>query len=162
MALGSFGAYLLEKFFSRRERASLMRTWAGGSSMLPMGGEVIWGNNDFAPDDPMDKPDYHSFGNMISFTDWQTQNDDEEPLSLSDIIRNHTVSTAMELLHKSTTKEYHEQLRLNYSYGITTSRKQLKKNANDPTKWSNALESQLPNGSDNSSSLKKPYANPLH
>lgn len=27
MSLGSFGAYLLEKFFSRRERANLMRTW---------------------------------------------------------------------------------------------------------------------------------------
>ncbi|KAI8093378.1 Lecithin:cholesterol acyltransferase-domain-containing protein [Halteromyces radiatus] len=51
ISLGSFGAYLLEKFFSRNERASLLRTWAGGSSMLPKGGNHFWGNYDAAPDD---------------------------------------------------------------------------------------------------------------
>ncbi|KAI8148004.1 Lecithin:cholesterol acyltransferase-domain-containing protein [Fennellomyces sp. T-0311] len=140
MALGSFGAYVLEKFFSRRERASLLRTWAGASSMLPMGGELVWGTNDVAPDDPIlgFQGQHPSYGNMISFTKTDAQEDDDR-------IRNHTATSVIDLLHESSSKEYHNMLQSNYSFGISTDKKQLKKNALDHTKWSNTLETQLPN-----------------
>lgn len=71
--LNPAGVYLLEKFFSRRERTALFRSWAGSASMWPKGGNEIWvrrsstdmptrgshasicssqGNADGAPDDP--------------------------------------------------------------------------------------------------------------
>lgn len=43
--------YLLERFFSRSERAKLFRTWAGSASMMLKGGNDVWGTSDGAPDD---------------------------------------------------------------------------------------------------------------
>lgn len=48
--LNPAGVYLLEKFFSRKERAKLFRTWAGSASMLVKGGEAVWGNSTWAPE----------------------------------------------------------------------------------------------------------------
>ncbi|RCH85922.1 hypothetical protein CU097_008520 [Rhizopus azygosporus] len=148
MALGSFGAYVLEKFFSRRERAKLMRSWMGGASMLPKGGEAIWGTKDSAPDDDEDEI-YQSFGNMISFVpkpEGFNENSTDIPSSSRDpLIRNYTVDESLELLIKSTDVNFGKHLYANYSFGITTSPKQLKLNDHDPTKWSNPLESRLPN-----------------
>ncbi|OWB57213.1 hypothetical protein B5S28_g3146 [[Candida] boidinii] len=41
----------LEKFFSRKERADMLRSFGGIASMLPKGGDLIWGNLDGSPDD---------------------------------------------------------------------------------------------------------------
>lgn len=43
--------YLLERFFSRSERAKLFRTWAGSASMMLKGGNDVWGTASGAPDD---------------------------------------------------------------------------------------------------------------
>jgi phospholipid:diacylglycerol acyltransferase len=147
MSLGSFGAYLLEKFFSRRERATLFRTWPGGSSMLPKGGDTIWGQQDESPDDEINSRD-HSYGSLLSFTDTKSSGSDLSPSEESLIASNQNLSveTAFNLLHKMGETDYSNMLRTNFSFGITTSKKQLKKNNNDPVKWTNPLESQLPIG----------------
>lgn len=149
MALGSFGAYILEKFFSRRERTKLMRNWFGGASMLPKGGEAVWGSEKNAPDDQQDEK-YESFGNMISFVphpDGINENSTDTPSHSTDpLIRNYTVSGSIDLLLKNADDNFANHLHSNYSYGITTDSKQLKANDNNPTKWSNPLESRLPNG----------------
>ncbi|KAI8884271.1 LACT-domain-containing protein [Backusella circina FSU 941] len=146
MSLGSLGAYLLEKFFSRRERATLFRTWPGGSSMLPKGGDTIWGHSKEAPDDEVNSRD-HSYGSLLSFTD----DSNEDGLSLSPSEerfiksnQNLSVDTAFDLLHKMGEVDYARMLQSNFSFGITTSKRQLKKNNQDPVKWTNPLESQLP------------------
>ncbi|GAA5803772.1 hypothetical protein HPULCUR_009256 [Helicostylum pulchrum] len=148
MSLGSFGAYLLEKFFSRRERANLMRTWGGASSMLPKGGDTIWGDSNHAPDDEKNSEN-HSYGNIVSFTKKkenitsessnQTEKvvDDEE-------VNNHSIENALDLLYQTSNIEYTEMLATNFSFGISVSKKELEKNNLDPRKWSNPLESQLP------------------
>ncbi|RCH82537.1 hypothetical protein CU098_003946, partial [Rhizopus stolonifer] len=151
MSLGSFSAYLLEKFFSRRERASLMRSWSGGSSMLPKGGDAIWGTRNGAPDD--EDNSYHSYGNIISFTktneeeataEEKDKNKTIEKMIDKDVDQNYSVEDSLDLLHQSAAGDFSRMLQTNYSYGITTSKKQLKKNNQDPRKWSNPLESQLP------------------
>jgi phospholipid:diacylglycerol acyltransferase len=155
MSLGSFGAYLLEKFFSRRERAELVRTWGGsGASMLPKGGEFIWGNRNAAPDDELETQ-HHSYGNIISFT---KTNEDEstafekgknrtlEKMIDKDYDQNFNVDDSLKLLNQSASTEFYKMLEGNYSFGFTASKKQLKKNNLDPRKWANPLESQLPNG----------------
>jgi phospholipid:diacylglycerol acyltransferase len=161
ISLGSFGAYLLEKFFSRRERANLMRSWAGGSSMLPKGGDTIWGNQRWAPDDEVNSRD-HSYGNILSFSDTQQHEPDMSSNSSDDILISRTsekedhiidqssqhlsVDSSFELLHQTASREYGHMLNTNYSFGISTSKKQLEENNKDPRKWSNPLESQLPIG----------------
>lgn len=51
----------MENFFSRRQRAEMLRSWGSIASMLPKGGDYIWGNSTFAPDGVVVK------GHMISF-----------------------------------------------------------------------------------------------
>lgn len=151
MNLGTVGAYLLEKFFSRSERASLMRTWAGGSSMIPKGSNIIWGNRDQAPDDEPHSKD-QSYGNIISFTKntrqdmTEDKNHTADKTTSNEADANYSVEESLELLHQTATGNFTRMLETNYSYGISTSRKQLEKNNLDPRKWSNPLESQLPIG----------------
>lgn len=44
--LNPAGVFLLEKLFSKAERAKLFRTWAGSASMLLKGGNAVWGEPD--------------------------------------------------------------------------------------------------------------------
>ena len=79
--LNSFAVYGLEKFLSREERAEIFRAMPGISSMLPKGGDAVWGNTTWAPDDPephkelidgvtsdmVAPPPGHSYGSFINF-----------------------------------------------------------------------------------------------
>jgi phospholipid:diacylglycerol acyltransferase len=47
--LNAFAVYGLEKFLSRQERAEIFRHMPGISSMLPIGGEAVWGDHHGAP-----------------------------------------------------------------------------------------------------------------
>lgn len=148
MQLGSFGTYLLEKFFSRRERADLIRTWAGGSSMLPKGGDQVWGNLTWAPDDIVNRESTGiSYGAMVTFAEEvkELSNSNESLVEDTNSYTNYTSRSSIDLLYETTSEDFNNQLRLNYSYGITTSKQQLKQNDDDHTTWSNPLESRLPN-----------------
>ncbi|DAZ95098.1 TPA: hypothetical protein N0F65_001700 [Lagenidium giganteum] len=48
--LGGLSKFL-EYFFAPSSRASLARSWASVSTLMPIGGEAIWGNETYAPDD---------------------------------------------------------------------------------------------------------------
>jgi len=63
--LNPAGAYVLERFFSKKERQSLFRSWAGGASMWVKGGNAVWGDATFAPDD--EEGGNHTHGELISF-----------------------------------------------------------------------------------------------
>ncbi|KAJ3279917.1 hypothetical protein HK104_001068, partial [Borealophlyctis nickersoniae] len=55
--LNAFGAYILEHFFSRNERAELFRSWGGIPSMFLYGGDGVWGRSgELAPDEKPLKP----------------------------------------------------------------------------------------------------------
>jgi len=56
---------VLERFFSKKERQSLFRSWAGGASMWVKGGNAVWGDATFAPDD--EEGSNHTHGELISF-----------------------------------------------------------------------------------------------
>lgn len=133
-------AYLLEKFFSRRERSKLFRTWAGGASMLIKGGEDVWGNATWAPDDEDDAEDTH--GHIYSFR--QTDADQHE-LNEDTVKTNLTATDAHNFLLQHTPSSFQKMLAANYSHGIERDPAQLKANDQDHTKWSNPLEARLPN-----------------
>ncbi|KAI8343400.1 Lecithin:cholesterol acyltransferase-domain-containing protein [Chlamydoabsidia padenii] len=179
-SLGSFGAYLLEKFFSRNERASLLRTWAGGSSMLPKGGNLFWGNDDSAADDSDNTGDKingeslgshsdddsnntlstkktkyrHTHGKIVTFLKKKlvegaddtnaTVDLDADDTSIEDKFEHYTMDDALELLYSTASNDFLTMVKSNYSNGLSTSARQLEKNAQDHTKWNNPLETQLP------------------
>ncbi|CAO3642876.1 unnamed protein product [Cunninghamella blakesleeana] len=214
ISIGSFGSYLLENFFSRQERANLLRTWAGGSSLLPKGGDTIWGSTLESPDDDDDEKENdnstttnndenkyrdmdddnkrninrekgitdeienmtkntttykHTHGKLLSFLKRSSHKSsglfgfNESDTSDEDVNNNTNTNTnggkngvgldkhahftldeSLDLLLSTAPKEYANMLLQNYSTGIATSLKQLKKNNKDFTKWANPLESQLP------------------
>ncbi|KAF5326319.1 hypothetical protein D9611_000021 [Ephemerocybe angulata] len=78
------GAYVLERFFSRKERRNLFLSWAGSASMwmkvpylllarassnatrtFDSGGDAVWGDGTRAPDDDHEATDSHA--DLISF-----------------------------------------------------------------------------------------------
>lgn len=49
--MGMMSTFLGEKMVPSKRRARLFRTWGAGIGMLPVGGQAIWGNQSWAPDD---------------------------------------------------------------------------------------------------------------
>ncbi len=49
--MGMMSTFLGEKMVPSRRRARLFRSWGAGIGMLPVGGQAIWGNQTWAPDD---------------------------------------------------------------------------------------------------------------
>ncbi|KZP19600.1 phospholipid:diacylglycerol acyltransferase [Athelia psychrophila] len=131
------GAYVLERFFSRKERQKLFRSWAGSASMWIKGGEDIWGNVTGAPDDTPGA--VHSHGELISFRNIVTANDTSADLT------NMTATEAGAWILQHTPSYFQKMMATNYSFGIERDEEALKRNDADHTKWTNPLEHRLPN-----------------
>ncbi len=131
----------LETFFSRGERADMLRSWGGVLSMLPMGGNIIWGNLSHAPDDlflPEGKNANSSLGNFIRFSN-PTGSYSEKNL---------TVDGAIDFLLNQGTIDFRRRYEEHYSRGYSKSAAEMKKNEKMPNKWINPLEVPLPNAPD--------------
>ena len=130
--LNAFAVYGLEKFLSREERAEIFRAMPGISSMLPIGGDAVWGNSTWAPDD---MPGQNiSFGRFLSFKNY---NYTEPP-------RNLTVQESLSYLYNTTESWYNDQVKGSYSHGIAHTTAEVEANEKDPRKWINPLETRLP------------------
>lgn len=130
--LNAFAVYGLEKFLSRHERAEIFRAMPGISSMLPIGGEAVWGNSTWAPDD---RPKQNtSFGNFIRFRDHNSTH----------TAKNLTVSEALPYIFAHTESWYKDMVISSYSHGVAHTRKEVENNQLIPTKWINPLETRLP------------------
>lgn len=131
--LNAFAVYGLEKFLNREERAHIFRAMPGISSMLPMGGDAVWGNATWAPDD---RPGQNvSFGQFLNF---KNQNG-------TDGYRNLTVSQSLDYLHNTTEDWYVKAVKGSYSHGVAHTTKEVEANEKDSRKWINPLETRLPN-----------------
>lgn len=130
--LNAFAVYGLEKFLSKEERAEIFRAMPGISSMLPKGGEAVWGNSTWAPDDLSDQP--FTFGNMINFREsnstWTKHN--------------LTAETSLAYLLKHSESWFSDQVSQNYSHGVAHTAAEVEANEADPRKWLNPLETRLP------------------
>ena len=129
--LNAFAVYGLEKFLSRHERAEIFRAMPGISSMLPIGGNAIWGDNDGAPDD---SPSGNvTYGKFITFRD-----------SNSSVAANLTVDDAFPYLFQNSEEWYKKAVLGNYSHGVAYTADEVNENEKDPIKWINPLETRLP------------------
>lgn len=76
--LNAFAVYGLEKFLGKDERCEIFRSMPGVSSMLPKGGNAVWGNKTWAPDDHPGQT--VSFGTFINFKE---SNSTQSPSNLT-------------------------------------------------------------------------------
>lgn len=130
--LNAFAVYGLEKFLSRSERAEIFRHMPGISSMLPIGGEAVWGNHTWAPDD---KPSQNAtFGNFLNFR--QTNGTGSES--------NLTAAQSLSYLYAHTEQWYRDATQQSYSHGVAHTKKHVEDNNAIPAKWVNPLETRLP------------------
>ncbi|KAJ5141417.1 hypothetical protein N7526_002412 [Penicillium atrosanguineum] len=134
--LNAFAVYGLEKFLSKEERAEIFRAMPGISSMLPKGGEAVWGNATWAPDD---RPGQAvSFGNLLNFRETNS----------SWTRRNLTTSESLWYLLDQSEDWYRNQVLGSYSHGVAHTRKEVEANEKDPRTWLNPLETRLPHAPD--------------
>lgn len=131
------GAYVLERFFSRRERQNLFRSWAGSASMWMKGGEAVWGNATFAPDDIFGYAQSH--GELVVFRPSVVETEGKYSL-----LKNMTASEAGTWILERTPTHFQKMIASNYSFGIERDEQALERNNLDHTKWTNPLEIQLP------------------
>lgn len=131
------GAYVLERFFSRKERRKLFHSWSGSASMWIKGGNDVWGNSTWAPDDLEEKG--HTHGELIAFRDSVLKALGEDTLA------NMTADAASSWVLAHTPTYFQKMVATNYSYGIERDEEKLKANNLDHRKWTNPLEVQLPN-----------------
>lgn len=145
--LNSLAVYGLEKFFSRRERSDMLKTFGGVPSMLPKGGSLIWGDMHSAPDDCLNLNQTDCFnktssgetlGNFIRFTEKMGKYSS----------KNLTVTDSIEFLLDQGPQWFKDRTLEQYSYGYATTKKELYANEKHFNKWSNPLEVPLPNAPD--------------
>ncbi|EGO55537.1 hypothetical protein NEUTE1DRAFT_85933 [Neurospora tetrasperma FGSC 2508] len=132
--MNAFAVYGLEKFLSKEERAEIFRAMPGISSMLPMGGNAVWGELDWAPDDQPGQG--HSYGSLLNFRAGQNVSTTPD--------RNFTIEDAMDYILDTTDDWYRDQVKGSYSHGVAKTRAEVEANENDPRKWINPLETRLP------------------
>lgn len=131
--LNAFAVYGLEKFLSRDERAELFRAMPGLSSMLPIGGDAIWGDEHGAPDDLPGQN--FTFGSFLNF-----RNDPDTTTTH----RNLSMSESMDHLMSATEPWYRDMVKRSYSHGVAQTKAEVEENEKDPRKWINPLETRLP------------------
>ncbi|OAL38662.1 hypothetical protein AYO20_01868 [Fonsecaea nubica] len=134
--LNAFAVYGLEKFLSKEDRAEIFRAMPGISSMLPKGGDAVWGNATWAPDDLPPPMQNKTHGTFISF---KPRGNLTEPVR-----KNLTMTQAFDYLMHIAEPWYAEQIKHSYSHGIAHTKAEVEQNENNPLTWVNPLESRLP------------------
>ncbi|KAJ5239873.1 hypothetical protein N7468_004492 [Penicillium chermesinum] len=134
--LNAFAVYGLEKFLSREERAEIFRAMPGISSMLPKGGDAVWGNATWAPDDQPGQA--LSYGNLLNFREANS----------SFTRRNLTTSESLDYLFEQSEDWFRDQVLGSYSHGVAHTAAEVEANEKDPRTWLNPLETRLPHAPD--------------
>lgn len=134
--LNAFAVYGLERFLSKEERAEIFRAMPGISSMLPKGGDAVWGNSSWAPDDLPPPEQNITNGVFLSFK--PKTNSTETP------IKNLTMAESFDYLMDHSEDWYRDQVKHAYSHGVAHTKAEVEKNENIPRTWLNPLEARLP------------------
>eukprot|EP01135_Chromosphaera_perkinsii_P001926 Nk52_evm75s212 gene=Nk52_evmTU75s212 len=163
---------LLDKILSKSVRIDLLRSWGSMGVLLPKGGEAIWGNGKWRPDQMNCVPKPGSTftkhlgndcrpgqesGDMIRFSNevaklHENANTDgvkAENISakeLFEVVWN-TGGIFDKIDHPSKAKyrDFYHFLEKYLSFGHTTSMEELERHKSDEKYWSNVLDTPLPN-----------------
>lgn len=138
--LNAFAVYGLEKFLSKEDRAEIFKAMPGISSMLPKGGEAVWGNGTWAPDDLPPPIQNRTHGVFLSFRPKFNATDTPH--------KNLTIPQAMDYLMEKSEPWYVKQVKRSYSHGVAHTRQEVEQNEDNPRTWMNPLEARLPHAPD--------------
>lgn len=130
--LNAFAVYGLEKFLGKGERCEIFRAMPGGSSMLPKGGNAVWGSANSAPDDQIEQK--VSYGTFINFKE---SNSTHSPKNL-------TIEESLDYLLEHSDTWYKDQVLHEWSHGVAHTSEEVDRNEGDHRKWANPLETRLP------------------
>lgn len=156
--LNQLAVYGLEKFFSKKERVDLLRTFGGVPSMIPKGGEAIWGNLTWSPDDPtndlqtdvadvsIEGSKNETFGPFIRYH--ASKENAESITGIKETKKDFTMAESIEHLLGASPEWFSNRVREQYSYGLAKTAEELEANNQIHLKWSNPLEVALPNAPD--------------
>ncbi|KAJ1735978.1 phospholipid:diacylglycerol acyltransferase [Coemansia biformis] len=144
-------SYLLDHFMNRKDLARIFRSWTGLPSLLPKGGNAIWGDCDGAPDDLVaDTTDVTvategsrnghqhaqatvTYGSQLRFDSGNAE------------FQNQTMEGALQLLFRALSKDGLRLLQRDYSYGLFRTQEEMDAHRDDHRAWTNPLQHQLPN-----------------
>ncbi|KAJ1798153.1 phospholipid:diacylglycerol acyltransferase [Coemansia sp. RSA 2399] len=146
-------SYLLEHFMNRNELARIFRSWTGLPSLLPKGGNAIWGDLNGAPDDhphvaaesTLETSRIVSAGSNESearFASYgaQLRFDHQD----GGMLGNQTMEDALGLLERVLDADALRFMRRDFSYGVFRTQREMDAHADDPRMWTNPLQHQLP------------------
>lgn len=150
--LNTFAMYGLEKFFSRRERLEMLQTWGGIPSILPKGGDLIWGNLTYSPEDQF-LDNNNTYGTFIRFSDRYNNNNNNDSNDYGNgnattpIKRNKkklSMKDSLDLVMSLSPEWLKERIKDQYTYGYSTVKEELESNKKHHSHWTNPLEVPLP------------------
>lgn len=133
--LNALAMYGLEKFFSRKERLDMIQTWGGIPSMVPKGGDLIWGDLALSVEDSLHNKT-SSFGSFIRF---------EKETNSSLLKNNLTMEGAIDVMLELSPSWLQERISDQYSFGYAGTPQELSQNEKHHSHWANPLEVPLPN-----------------
>jgi len=140
--LGTFLSYVLEKLLSMKERVTIFKNYGSISSMIPKGGDVVWGRHDEkAPDQK--ESNFKDNGPYAILT-IQEKNKDATNGNVTTIYGGDVIP----FLNEISDSNYKNFLKNTYSHDIAFTEEDIEKNKNDITKWNNPLEVSLPEAPD--------------
>jgi len=140
--LESVRAYIADKIISPIQRVNLFRTWSSVASLLPKGGNAVWGSEeDGAPDDlpELGITGNNSFKHVLSFS--------------SSKHKDMVVDEALKFLWKTMSKDeigndVQQNLQKWFSLGVASEDEGFsfpkERNIQESKYWTNPLESPLP------------------
>ncbi|ORX49999.1 LACT-domain-containing protein [Piromyces finnis] len=140
--LGTFLSYVLEKLLSMKERVTIFKNYGSISSMIPKGGDIIWGRkNEKAPDQDEENFEKNGPYGILTIQEKDRNSNDGNITSIygSDVIP---------FLNEVSDSNYKNFLKNTYSHDIAFTEEEIEKNKNDETKWNNPLEVSLPEAPD--------------
>ncbi|SCW00363.1 LAFE_0C02542g1_1 [Lachancea fermentati] len=136
--LNALAMYGLEKFFSRKERLDMIQTWGGVPSMVPKGGDLIWGNLFTSLEDELHN-NTDTYGKFIRFERASTTKYSE---------RNLTMTDSIDLVLELAPTWLRDRVKDQYSFGYATTEAEMRANEKHHSHWTNPLEVPLPDAPD--------------
>ncbi|KAJ3056371.1 hypothetical protein HK097_007208 [Rhizophlyctis rosea] len=167
-SLNAFYADGLERYFGKRDRASVLRTWGSIYTLAPRGGEVVWGRlGERAPDEipPIAAEDFvPSFSTLLNIRrreadvvtnvteaveDALSVSDEDEGEAVLEDSRdpsgNYTIESVWSLLRKVVREPHTDRWdRQPVHFGIARTKDDIEDARNTPGTWSNSLIMPLP------------------
>jgi phospholipid:diacylglycerol acyltransferase len=140
--LGTFLSYVLEKLLSMKERITIFKNYGSISSMIPKGGNIIWGRRgEKAPDQKEESFEKDGPYGILTI---QEKNSDSTNGNVTSIYGGDVIP----FLNEVSDSNYKNFLKNTYSHDIAFTEEEIEKNKNDETKWNNPLEVALPDAPD--------------